>query len=648
MDEFKLTFDVLVKFCEDKQAFNAMQEALSVASDAFNGGKPYPEEYEWLEDIDGDKLPFVSLDKELRLASVEAESLKNILILLKWLSVSHEGAAFEGAMYSNTIPLLGKKVVYFLRVQPGKEKTLDIEEYGCPINNEDDFDIEEEIRAWFSGQNPQRQENADANAEDDSEQEPNGPDLDFPAMYLTLLSGNWVFFADNDIAWDGSHHEIRGIQVNAAQADQFMAFWDHYISGFEDINEVVQYFIASLREIEKDEGLIVPREKIAPGICKALPEGPMTGITLANLAACAAAFQITKVVGSAYTVLYDGRLALGIPCFFDLIGRLLWDLRQGMHSLQEKPFKVVFLQTRNFDADQCLGNVDHPVQGAQNNPDVLEVNQCPAIVLPDGTTQPENDISSIGSRSLKEEQERSSKTIDPEPSPSKNDIPKKEATKAVETKPVHTAANERARNNSPAKKPESKKEKYEELARHYREEHVRKTSCLTGDSRAIFNAVKQSGGGVDLEEAIKIAQISFDLFRVYNNVVTPLMRDGLLRESIENAAGQDSKTNCKRFYTWEQTKFSCMSQADKDEFASWAQKELRKLRYEDQKEELAKEAAQLESELAACSMFDFAKKKELKFMISGVRVRLARLEKQIAEKETLIKVLERNLSWVQS
>ena len=618
MDEFKLTFDVLVKFCEDEQGFNAMQEALSAANDAFNEGKPYPEEFEWLEEINGNELPFVSLDEELRLTSVEAESIKNVLMLLKWLSLSHEDAAYEGALYSMTVPLLGQKVIYFVSVQPGREKVFNVEQYGCPVENEDNFDIEEEIRAWFSGQNPRRQELVDANSEDDSERKSDGPDLDFPAMYLTLLSGNWVFFADNDIAWDGSHHEIRGIQVNAAQADQFMAFWDHYISGFEDINEVVQYFIASLREIEKDEGLIVPREKIAPGICKALPEGPMTGITLANLAACAAAFQITKVVGSAYTVLYDGRLALGIPCFFDLIGRLLWDLRQGMHSLQEKPFKVVFLQTRNFDADQCLGNVDHPVQGAQNNPDVLEVNQCPAIVLPDGTTQPENDISSIGSKSLKEEQERSSKTIDPEPSLSKNDIPKKEATKAVETKPAHTAANERARNNSPAKKPESKKEKYEELARHYREEHVRKTSCLTGDSRAIFNAVKQSGGGVDLEEAIKIAQISFDLFRVYNNVVIPLMRDGLLRESIENAAGQDSKTNCKRFYTWEQTKFSCMSQADKDEFASWAQKELRKLRYEDQKEELAKEAAQLESELAACSMFDFAKKKELKFMISGV------------------------------
>lgn len=109
----------------------------------------------------------------------------------------------------------------------------------------------------------------------------------------------------------------------------------------------------------------------------------MTGITLANLAACAAAFQVTQVEGSVYTVLYDGRLAQGIPCFFDLVGRLLWDLRQGMLSLQEKPFKVVFLQARNFDADQCLGSVDHPVQGAQNNPDVLEVNQCPAIVLPD-------------------------------------------------------------------------------------------------------------------------------------------------------------------------------------------------------------------------------------------------------------------------
>ncbi|MFR1168018.1 MAG: hypothetical protein ACLSDQ_10775, partial [Adlercreutzia equolifaciens] len=106
---------------------------------------------------------------------------------------------------------------------------------------------------------------------------------------LTLLSGNWLFFRDGEIVWNGTSHEIVGVQVNAAQAHDLMDFWNSYAEDFEDINEVLQYFIAFLREAEKDRGLVVPRACIAPGVCQALPEGPMTGITLANLAACGSA-----------------------------------------------------------------------------------------------------------------------------------------------------------------------------------------------------------------------------------------------------------------------------------------------------------------------------------------------------------------------
>lgn len=43
--------------------------------------------------------------------------------------------------------------------------------------------------------------------------------MDSPTFILTLLSGNWLFFNDDEIAWDGDHHVITGIQVNGAQVD---------------------------------------------------------------------------------------------------------------------------------------------------------------------------------------------------------------------------------------------------------------------------------------------------------------------------------------------------------------------------------------------------------------------------------------------
>ena len=59
--------------------------------------------------------------------------------------------------------------------------------------------------------------------------------MDFPTLILTLLSGNWLFFNDDEIAWDGEHHRIVGIQVNAIQIGQFMDFVESNADGFNDI-----------------------------------------------------------------------------------------------------------------------------------------------------------------------------------------------------------------------------------------------------------------------------------------------------------------------------------------------------------------------------------------------------------------------------
>ena len=84
---------------------------------------------------------------------------------------------------------------------------------------------------------------------------------------------------------------------------------------------------------------------------------------------------------SHYVVLYDVRLGAGIPSFFTLIARLLWDLRQCLKSQSGVPFSVAFVGARSIDADECLGDVSNSVAGAQDNPGVMQVASCPEIDL---------------------------------------------------------------------------------------------------------------------------------------------------------------------------------------------------------------------------------------------------------------------------
>lgn len=214
----------------------------------------------------------------------------------------------------------------------------------------------------------------------DTYDEPGG--VDYPALIMTLLSDDWFFFMDDEITWDGHHHAIAGAQLNGAKVDGFLGFVNSCIPGFDDANEVFQYFVTLLNEIEKDEGLIVPRAMIAPGVQQAIREGDLTGLTLANLAACGRAFSVEKVKPGVYRVVFDGRLIAGIPRFLDLAARLVWDLRQCTNSMRGKPFEISFLQARNIDADQYLGSVDTPVPGAQEYAMFMKVTEAPAIQLP--------------------------------------------------------------------------------------------------------------------------------------------------------------------------------------------------------------------------------------------------------------------------
>lgn len=202
---------------------------------------------------------------------------------------------------------------------------------------------------------------------------------DLPTVMLTLLSDDYIFFQNNEISWSKGHHVIKGLQVNSPKQRDLATIAVE--NGFDGINDLLNYFIAFMGEVEKDEALVVPRDRVSKALYPIMFDGDLTGITLANLTASIAAFRVLNDRPNNYTVIYDGTLADGIPHFFDLMCRLLWDLRLCMAPLKGTPFQVTFARCRNLDLSQLLeGNVSR-VDGAQDDPFSVTVSEKPAIGL---------------------------------------------------------------------------------------------------------------------------------------------------------------------------------------------------------------------------------------------------------------------------
>ena len=201
--------------------------------------------------------------------------------------------------------------------------------------------------------------------------------MDFPTVVLSMLSEELVFFQDGDISWNGKHHAIIGLQANQPNVVTLASVAAD--NGFDDINDLLNYFVGFLMGAESDEALRVPRSRIASALHPIIREGDLTGITFANLAACNKALMIRNDEPDRYAVAYDGRLAKGIPCFFDLVCRLLWDLRQNMKSMRGVPFRVAFVQARNIDLDGLIRGEVTAVAGMQQNPGAVAVAERPQI-----------------------------------------------------------------------------------------------------------------------------------------------------------------------------------------------------------------------------------------------------------------------------
>ncbi len=218
-----------------------------------------------------------------------------------------------------------------------------------------------------------------------SAEKDSSPQIDQALFAITMLAGDWIWFNPTQIGWDGEHHVCKGADINATKMSGFGPFLaTEYPGCFSSINEAMILFGKLACGLEQDEALRVPREMIAPGLHEALREGDLTGLTLLNFAACGSAIMLREQ-GDTYVLLFDTRLANGIPGFFDLCARMVWDLRAmntgGEGTVEVKPFTLTFAGVRNLDADEFLDDVRETVAGAQKNPGFLLVSEAPVVAI---------------------------------------------------------------------------------------------------------------------------------------------------------------------------------------------------------------------------------------------------------------------------
>lgn len=267
-----------------------------------------------------------------------------------------------------------------------------------------------------------------------------------PNFVLGLLAEDYLYFPDDTISWNGSHHEISRVDVNFMMRSGLMdRVHDAWCADMDDIEEVSQFLVNILNEIEEDEALHVPKELISDiirgPVCDGMnigAGGDLTGITLANLAAMASSIRLDDEISpDTYMLMYDTRLAKGIPQFFNLMGRLIWDMRACSKSLAGKSFTVNFVGVRNVDADVLYGDeAVRSVPGAQRARKSLVVKSAPEITLPE--------VSKAAPAKESKAKSTKAKTAADKPSPTKT-------TRAKSAK-AKSATDEAAHEKTPASK----------------------------------------------------------------------------------------------------------------------------------------------------------------------------------------------------
>ena len=187
------------------------------------------------------------------------------------------------------------------------------------------------------------------------------------------LDEGYVSLDDEDIVRRGTHHVIESVQF-----DETSERLSHIASqnGFDSVRELIDCFVSTMSEIEKDESLMLPKKAVSWSYRDVVRKGDMTGITLVNITSYPDLYRVFADGANGYLVEYNKFLALGMPRFFDLMCRLIWDLRQCVESLRGTPFQVAFARIAipGYRKVECKA-----APGAQENLVLVNVSEPPVV-----------------------------------------------------------------------------------------------------------------------------------------------------------------------------------------------------------------------------------------------------------------------------
>lgn len=160
-----------------------------------------------------------------------------------------------------------------------------------------------------------------------------------------------LFSNDGDFEFDGTHHVMKGLQINAANPQSSMlAPLSEAL--FPEIGRVCY-------ALEQNENLMLPKHSFHKELLRATRDEPITGLTVLDLCAWHM-LMLTRNSDNDYTAFVDTNLIKGIPDAYAFIGEFIRTLRH--YNGQSEDFCVHFNLTNNLDSP--CGGIDTPVSGA--------------------------------------------------------------------------------------------------------------------------------------------------------------------------------------------------------------------------------------------------------------------------------------------
>ena len=160
-----------------------------------------------------------------------------------------------------------------------------------------------------------------------------------------------LFSNDGDFPFDGKHHTMKGLQMNAASPQ---------IAEIAPIMDVLQPEIEqAFRFVEQNEDLMISKNSFHKEILRATRGEPITGLTVFDLCAWHM-LMLMRNSDNDYTAFVDRNLVKGIPDAYAFVGEFIRTLRH--YNGQKENFCVHFNLVNNMDSP--CGEIDTPVSGA--------------------------------------------------------------------------------------------------------------------------------------------------------------------------------------------------------------------------------------------------------------------------------------------